>query len=382
MPPDNGEPGWLKNLQEAARRAGLWPAEGQRPEDFKRQLAERGPAFIRQLALDIAAQSAARPDPDGLEPWQREAVVTFWTGLAPVVAATLYPRMPQTALLITVGTDHTATVAVDEDVVVKVTVTGGRTLTMRPTQVVEAGGRMLDVERVETVGSSLGYVLWAGRWPAPHTLLAWDFRDVALQRVSAECDHLLARLRGIGAGLPSGWGLAGAHARNEREATLKQLDSAQQRAVMQQAVEEELLDPTRRHLALRGILRAGAPAIWDAGGTAPPRGVLGWLSTLLRQERRRLKQEQREHEGDEGLADEVAEPPLDLERIDLERVFWHFTKALRGKEREAVRHAWRAEHIEGLDLVAYCARHGLSYPSTQRAAHRGFQRLARLRKKM
>jgi hypothetical protein len=163
---------------------------------------------------------------------------------------------------------------------------------------------------------------------------------------------------------------------------LKQLNSSQQRAVMQQAVEEALLDPTRRHLALRGLLRAGAPPIWDSGGTADPWGLLGWLSALLRQECRRLEGEQQEHEADERLANEVAEPSLDLERIDLERILWHFTEALPRKEREAARHAWRAEHIEGLDLKAYCALHELSYLRTQRAAHRGFQRLAELRKKM
>jgi hypothetical protein len=372
VPTDDDNPRWLKHVLEEARRVGL-------PLDRPGDLLELGHQLERHIAAQAAAR--ARPDPDGLELWQREAVAAFLTGLLPVVAAAV-PRPPQTALLVTLVDGHTGTVAVDEEVVVKVTFTGGRTWTMRPMQIVEAGGRIRGVERVETVGPSLGCVLWAGRWPAAHTLFAWDFRGVILQRVAAECDDLLARVRGIGAGVPSGWGLPAAHARNERETTLKQLDGAQQRAVMQQAVQEQLLDPTCRHLALRGILRAGAPAIWDAGGTAAPRGILGWLSTLLRQERRRLKQERREHEADEQLAHEVAEPTLDLERIDLERVFLRFTEALPGKERECVRHAWRAEHIEGLDLMAYCARHGLSYPSTQRAAHRGFQRLARLRQKM
>src|SRR5262245_6928632 len=102
MPPDDVIRG-LQRVMEEARRVGL---RLDRPDGMG--------AFLSELSGYIAQQAAVLglPDPDGLEPWQREAVTTFWKGLAPVVAETLFPRLPQTALLVTFVDDRAGTVAV------------------------------------------------------------------------------------------------------------------------------------------------------------------------------------------------------------------------------------------------------------------------------
>jgi hypothetical protein len=73
-----------------------------------------------QLAQQIAAQAAARPDPDGLEPWQRAYVGELVSAFMPL--ATALPRTPpRTALLITFTSTSTGetVMTVDVDLVVQ-----------------------------------------------------------------------------------------------------------------------------------------------------------------------------------------------------------------------------------------------------------------------
>jgi hypothetical protein len=355
VPTDDDSPSWAKHVLGEARRVGL------RPDDHADLLELAG-----QLERHIAAQVAARgrPDPDGLEPWQRRAVAGLLVGFVCRVVASLLTRPPRSALLITlVGDDGgLGEIAVDERVAVEVTLKGGRTMTLRPTAVVEAGGLMRGVEQVETVAPSLGYILWVGRWPSC-TLLAWDLRGLLLSVSDEQLDNLLARLRGVAAGHPQqspGW-----YAREEREATLRRMDRDEQRMVMRQAFEDELVDPKSRRLPVRGIIRAGTTAIWDAGSTGSPYGLLQKLSALLRRERK-----WQERETEEQVASEPA-----AEQPEFETLIREYTEGLVAKQHEAVQHYLRASLIYNLDLKTYCAKMGIPYEATRRAATRGLRRL-------
>jgi hypothetical protein len=352
---DDDNSRWLKPVLEEARRVGL---RLDRPADILE--------LARHLQRYIAAQAAARarPDPDGLEPWQRHVVAELLVGfIGPAVSRLTRP--PRSALLITLfGEDGgLGEIAVDERVEVEVTLKGDKTRTLQPTAVVEAGGRMRGVVQVETVGPSLGYILWVGRWPSECMLLAWDLRGVLLNVPDKQLDNLLARLRGVAAGHPRqspGW-----HAREEREATLRRMDGDEQRMVLRQALEDELMDPESRRIPVRGIIRAGTTAIWDAGGTGSPYGLLQKLSALLRTER-----EWQERETDEGLASEPA-----AEQPEYETLIRDHTEGLVGSERVAVQHYLRARLIDGLDFKTYCANMRIRYEATRKAAKRGLDRL-------
>jgi hypothetical protein len=355
VPPDD-KPPWVRNLVNEALRRGL-----------RRDDAEGLREFMDHVARQIAAQASARgrSDPDSLELWQRDSVAKFWMAFISLLV-TVLPEPPRSALLVRLfaDEDEPVAIAVDEAVEVKVTAAGGLRRIVRPGEVVGAS-EWRHVEQVEPVGLHLGYVLWVGRWSGDFSVdwivLAWDLRGPLMTASDVQIDMLLKGLRMVAVGehqLSRGW-----HARNEREATLWHMDSAARREVTRQALEDELLgDTEHRRIPLRGFLRAGLPAQWDAGGTASPLGVLHRLSILLRAERPWRRKA-------EPLDDGKPAPPKLLTLIrDLR-------EGLDGKEREATQHYLYCKLIYGGDFKAYCAQRGLPYEATSRAARRGLVRL-------
>jgi hypothetical protein len=79
-------------------------------------------AFMAQVVHRIAAKVATRQDPDGVEPWQHEAVDTLTITVVDLARGALAAPPPDCALLVTLVGDEGGTVAVDERVVVQATV--------------------------------------------------------------------------------------------------------------------------------------------------------------------------------------------------------------------------------------------------------------------
>jgi hypothetical protein len=363
---------WLAQMLAEARQEGL------RLDEPKGQRA-----FMARVARGIAAQAAGRsgPDPDGLEPWQRDGTARLW-GMVMALVEACFPKPPESALLVTFFDETAApvTIALDEAVEVRVTLADGSTKTVRPTEVLAVGGWPA-IERVEPVQLHLGFLFWCGHWsgssssatttlPVPvHIVRAWDLRGPLLSVPDEHIARLLAGLRRVGAGAQRhspGW-----HARQDRETTLWQMDRADQLAVTRQAVEDELVgDGEHRRIPLSGLLQPGAPARFDAGGAGAPISALQRVSDLLRAERR--AQEVEEFDDEEHAASPA-------EAAVLWSLICDLTARLRGKERAAVRHYLRATLIERDEFTRYCARNKLPYESTSRNFRRGLDRLAPLR---
>jgi hypothetical protein len=408
MPPNDGEPSWVKEMREAARQAGLGPAPGQRFEEFRERLAARGPEFMRQVAQHLAAQVAVHPDPQGLELWQRAGVAELLATVTALVTARL-PTLPQTALLITLTSDAAANaaedlgvqVAVDLGVQVTVKTPSTSPRSLRPAELVAAGKWPQVVERVDTIVPCLGYILWIGdSWPGAWRLIAWDFRGAPMHATDAQINELLARIRGVGARQPLN--SPGAHARRAREALLAQVEAPEQRAALRQALADELLlDAVSRRPVLRALLQAGAPPIWDAGGAEASPGLLRRVDVALRQQhpehtttssegsQRRGERRRRgshvpvmEEPFDEALHSMTEEStaallPTSLPELvpaHIEKMIHARTAGLQGREREALQHRLRAQ-AQDVDFRTYCADRGLAYRALRRAASRGWQRL-------
>jgi hypothetical protein len=393
MPQDDENPRRLNSILDpnfildVARREGVQFDDPQQTREFALR-------FLSHIDAQCAAR--AQPDPDGLNPWQREAAAKFTTEFL-LLAKAILPRPPRSALLITLFGDGKEVGAFDVGgmVQVEVTLKGGESRIVRPAEIVEANARMPEVERVETVGPSLAYVLWVGRWPTEHTLFAWDLRGPLLRCSDDQIDNLLARLRGVGKSHPQespGW-----FARLDREVPLTQMLREERRAVMRQALEDELIDPKSRKVPLRGIIQVGGRAIWDAGGSESPYGLLQKLSTLCRGATEEMERQNREiplnedrvatssatehaemlvRDRAEGLALTEGETvQLDNGSDDYETLIRDYCGGLPAKEREAVQHYLRARLIHGLDFDTYCTERALPYGTIRRAASRGLRRI-------
>jgi hypothetical protein len=319
------------------------------------------------------------------------------------LATALVRSPPRTALLITLTTETALAVEVDRVVQVMVTVPGASPRRVWPAALMAAGEWPPVVERVTPVGPCLGYVLWLGAWPELVRLLAWDFRSAPVHATDAQVEAWLARLRGIGARTQApnspGW-----HARQAREVALMEMEPSERRAVLREVMADELVDPARRRLALRGLLQAGAPPFWDAGGTEAPLGTLQRPDATLRAQRpdhttvsqgapqARGEQGQRRprvpvvHEPfdetmhtimDESTAALLPTSLPDRVSAHIEKMIHARTAGLQGREREALQHRLRAQ-AQDVDFRRYCADRGLPYRAMRRAAARGWQRLKKM----
>ncbi len=361
MGTENGIQRVVKELLEIAARDGVQLDDRVQFDDFMR-------AFAGYAAAQAGA--ATRPDPDGLEPWQRATALKFNVDFI-LWMKSILREPPKFASLITLygEGDEAATIAIDDAVSVDVTYADGTTAAVRATAITEAAGRLPQIAKVETVGPSLAYLLWVGQFPDQTTLFAWDFRGLMLSAASGDqLDRLLARLRGIGRkheeGTP-GW-----FARLDRERPLQEMDRDERRALMRQAYEDEMVDPETRRVALRGLLQQNRRAIWDAGGSGSPYGLLQKVSALCRAARDRQEAGETHRPYDSVCDDQAVDPVSE----DGSRLIDELTASLKGRERESVRHYLYAKLREA-DLKTYCTERGLPYAAVRKAAARGLARL-------
>jgi hypothetical protein len=192
-------------------------------------------------------------------------------------------------------------------------------------------------------------------------LVAWDVRPVLCGAADSPTLHALWGLRT--------WGPPQAVA--ARQAALRALSPDEQRRILADAVILDTLEPGRERVPLRGLCHRGWHDFDTGGDPDDFFRVFRYLDAALRAERRAPTPEATLAAHDQQTYRTAIAPTVPE---DIEDFILHITKELPPGQRDALRHWLRAQHL-GVSFNAYCAQHGLSYKTVDKAMREGLDTL-------